>query len=144
MRFSNKSVYALRALFDLAYHGGEQPVQVKEISDREGIPTRYLEQIFQDLKRADLVTSKRGPKGGYRLAEDPETISVLRVLDAIDELPGLPDLGDDVSFVADDVCDELVGRMNDVLADVTLTDMMTRGEELGVARECYEKFVYVI
>lgn len=76
MKLSNRSHYALRALFDIAFHGGGQPILVRDIATRQSIPARFLEQIFQDLKRARLVISKRGPRGGYRLARDPESISV--------------------------------------------------------------------
>lgn len=72
MRLSTKTRYGVRAMFDLAYHAGSSapaPVQAqaKDIADRQQIPLRYLEQIFQDLKKAGLVLAKRGPRGGYTL-----------------------------------------------------------------------------
>ena len=66
VRWSFQIQYAICGVFDLAYNGQGDPVQVRVIGERQGIPTRYLEQIFQKLRRAGLVTSKRGPGGGYR------------------------------------------------------------------------------
>jgi hypothetical protein len=64
MKLSTKSRYGLRALFDMAYHAGNLPAQIKDISRRQAISPRYLEQIFQDLKKAGLLKSRRGPQGG--------------------------------------------------------------------------------
>ena len=74
-------------MFDIAYHSQDQPgvaAQAKDIARREEIPLRYLEQIFQDLKRAGLVTSKRGPKGGYALALPAEDVCVGDVIRAVE------------------------------------------------------------
>ncbi|MEM6734144.1 MAG: Rrf2 family transcriptional regulator [Myxococcota bacterium] len=57
MKLSNKARYAVRAMFDIAYHGRGEATQVKAIAERQAVPHRFLEQIFQDLKRAALVTS---------------------------------------------------------------------------------------
>jgi Rrf2 family protein len=75
MRLSTKSRYGLRALFDIAYHHGTSPAQIQDISRRQQISPRYLEQIFQNLKRAGILKSKRGPQGGYTLARKPDHIS---------------------------------------------------------------------
>ncbi len=84
MRVTQQLKYALYGVFDLAYHGGERPVPIHEIGERQSIPARYLEQIFQKLRRAGLVESKRGPRGGYVLARAPEAISVADVLRAVE------------------------------------------------------------
>ena len=70
MRLSLQVRYAICGVFDLAYHAGDAPVQIRVIGERQAIPPRYLEQIFQRLRRARLVTSKRGPGGGYTLAAE--------------------------------------------------------------------------
>ena len=67
MKLSNKGRYAVRALFDIAFYNDGRPTQVKDIAERQNIPPRFLEQIFQDLKRGGIVGSKRGPQGGYSL-----------------------------------------------------------------------------
>ncbi len=83
MRLSAKTQYGVRALFDIAFHGGGGPIQAKDIATRQEIPLRYLEQIFQDLRRAGLVDSRRGPRGGYSLARAPEAIRIGDVMRAL-------------------------------------------------------------
>jgi Rrf2 family protein len=90
MRISSKSGYALRALFDLAQHVGEGPVQSEEIARRQGIPVNYLNQLLITLRRAGLIESMRGPQGGHMLARAPEAITLLEILNAL-EGPLLPD-----------------------------------------------------
>src|SRR4030066_974824 len=80
MRLSTQSRYGVRAIFDIAYHSEGLGTQVKDISRRQGISQRYLEQIFQKLKRAGIIGSKRGPKGGYFLVKKPEEITVGEII----------------------------------------------------------------
>ncbi len=84
MKLSNKGRYAVRALFDIAFYNDGKPTQVKDIAEREGIPPRFLEQIFQDLKRAGIVGSKRGPQGGYSLARRASEIRLGDVVRALE------------------------------------------------------------
>ena len=85
MRLSTKSRYGLRAMLDIAYNCGPEPVQIQDISRRQQISPRYLEQIFQNLKRAGLLKSKRGPQGGYALSRKPDEITVLQILNAAEQ-----------------------------------------------------------
>lgn len=85
MRLSTKSRYGLRAMFDIAYNCGSEPAQIQDISRRQQISPRYLEQIFQNLKRTGLLKSKRGPQGGYVLARKPAEITVLEILNATEQ-----------------------------------------------------------
>jgi Rrf2 family protein len=80
MHFSTKGEYALRALVDLATQGREGPVRAVEVADRQGIPVNYLEQLLGVLKRAGVVASVRGPKGGFALARDPSEVTIEEVL----------------------------------------------------------------
>src|SRR6188768_805039 len=84
VKLSNKGRYAVRALFDIAYFNAGQPTQAKDIAERQGIPPRFLEQIFQDLKRAGIVGSKRGPQGGYSLARRPVDVRLGDVVRALE------------------------------------------------------------
>ncbi|HKE10211.1 MAG TPA: Rrf2 family transcriptional regulator [Myxococcota bacterium] len=84
MRLSLQLQYAVCGVFDLAYNGQGEPVQIRVISERQGIPARYLEQIFQRLRRARLVSSKRGPGGGYTLARRPAEITLRDVAEAVE------------------------------------------------------------
>ena len=83
MRLSLQVQYAICGVFDLAYNGHGEPVQVRVISARQGIPARYLEQIFGRLRRAGIVASKRGPGGGYTLARSAATITLRQVVEAV-------------------------------------------------------------
>jgi Rrf2 family protein len=84
MRLSLQVHYAICGIFDLAYNGQGEPVRVRAIGERQAIPTRYLEQIFQRLRRAGLVVGKRGPGGGYSLARAPAEITLLEVVEAVE------------------------------------------------------------
>lgn len=84
MRLALQVQYAICGVFDLAYNGQGDPVRIREIGSRQGIPARYLEQIFQRLRRAGLVTSKRGPGGGYLLARPPAEITLRAVVEAVE------------------------------------------------------------
>jgi len=84
MRFSHQVQYAICGVFDIAYNGRGEPVQIRVISERQAIPGRYLEQIFQRLRRAGLVISKRGPGGGYTLARSPAQITLREIVEAVE------------------------------------------------------------
>ena len=81
---SLKSKYGLAALFQLALHHQSGPVQIKDLAEAESIPQNYLEQVLIDLKRAGLVRSFRGVKGGYQLARQSDQISVLDILTCLE------------------------------------------------------------
>jgi Rrf2 family iron-sulfur cluster assembly transcriptional regulator len=85
MKLSTKGRYAMAALADIALQGGEGLVSLSDIAGRQSISLPYLEQLFVKLRRAGLVTSVRGPGGGYRLARQPSEIRVVDVLTAVDE-----------------------------------------------------------
>jgi Rrf2 family protein len=84
MRISAKSEYAIKAVLDLAMRGHRALVPIQAIAGRQRIPQRYLEQVLLALKRAGLVTSKRGSSGGYHLTRSPERITVGDVLRAVE------------------------------------------------------------
>jgi Rrf2 family protein len=84
MRISAKSEYAIKAVLDLAMRGHRELVPIQVIAGRQRIPQRYLEQVLLALKRAGLVTSKRGSSGGYLLTRSPDHITVGDVLRAVE------------------------------------------------------------
>ena len=85
MRLTTKGRFAVTAMIDLALHGGDGPVTLAGISDRQKISLSYLEQLFGKLRRKNLVESVRGPGGGYCLARPMARISVADVVRAVDE-----------------------------------------------------------
>ncbi|MBO6937263.1 MAG: Rrf2 family transcriptional regulator [Deltaproteobacteria bacterium] len=151
MKLSNKARYGVRAMFDIAYHNDGSPTQIRTIAERQAIPPRFLEQIFQDLKRAGLVTSKRGPKGGYALALKADEIRVGDVIRAVEgpivltssdaHRPG----GDATSRrITEEAFVDLGREIEGCLDAVTLADLCARGEAEGVRRKPPRRYVYSI
>ncbi len=85
MKLTNKGRYAVMAMAELAKHDIKKPINLSEISIRQGISISFLEQIFLKLKNKDLVQSLRGPSGGYILNKSPEEIKLSNIIDAVDE-----------------------------------------------------------
>ncbi len=155
MKLSTKSRYGLRALFDMAYHSGTLPVQVKDISRRQNISPRYLEQIFQNLKKSGLLGSKRGPQGGYFLAKKPEQISVKDIVQSAEGGICLVECTDpaskdkkscefDCQCVTQTIWAEANKRLNDYFDSVTLKDLCERAKEMGIEKELDHRFMYFI
>ena len=84
MRITTKGDYATRALRDLALHYGSGPIPIDQIAVRQSLPVRYLEQLLLTLRRAGILQSKRGLKGGYTLAKPPAEITLGAILQAVD------------------------------------------------------------
>jgi Rrf2 family iron-sulfur cluster assembly transcriptional regulator len=84
LRLTKKSKYAVRALVELAINGGDSPLGVAEIARSQYIPERFLEQIFGELRKANVLESRRGAHGGYRFAMPTEEISILDVVEILD------------------------------------------------------------
>lgn len=85
MKLTTKGRYAVTAMLDLAMHTQEGPTSLADISKRQDISLSYLEQLFSRLRQAELVSSVRGPGGGYRLSRAAEQISVAHIVDAVNE-----------------------------------------------------------
>lgn len=148
MRLSTKTRYGVQAVFDIAFHNAGQPTQAKDIARRQDIPLRYLEQIFQDLKRAGIVDSKRGPRGGYYLRRAPEEIKlgdIVRALQGpIEQIFAPEEAGAErkrraeaaasAKQVTSSLWRELAGQVTSWFDAVSLGDMVKRGDELGVPR----------
>ncbi len=155
MRLSTKSRYGLRALFDMAYNSGTLPVQIKDISRRQEISPRYLEQIFQSFKKAGILKSKRGPQGGYYLARKPEQITVREILNAAEgdtllvECAGEKkrkkgDCTFDGSCVTQTVWCDAGEKLNEYFSQVTLKTLCERGQSMGIKKEQDHRFTYYI
>lgn len=85
MKLTTKGRYAVTALLDLAYQGHDAVVSLSDISERQSISISYLEQLFSKLRKKGLVTSIRGATGGYKMAKSVDDITVLDIIDAVDE-----------------------------------------------------------
>ncbi len=153
MKLSNKGRYAVRALFDIAFYNDGRPTQVKDIAERQAIPPRFLEQIFQDLKRGGIVGSKRGPQGGYSLTRRAQDI---RLGDVVRALEGPIQLGDretqgrrnqassDAKRVTELMFRDLSSHVEACFDAITINDICTRAEEFGMMRPSSQRYVYVI
>jgi len=84
MNISKKAEYAIRAVISIARHANNNPLQISEISKKESIPIKFLEQILLTLKNNGILNSKRGANGGYLLAKSKDDISIGMILDIID------------------------------------------------------------
>ena len=153
MKLSNKGRYGVKAIFDIAFHNHGKATQIKEIAERQAIPPRFLEQIFQDLKRAGLVTSKRGPRGGYQLALDPVEIRVGDIVRALEGPVALAEArrgsdeapGDATSrTVTQEAFEDLAEQIEACFDSKTIEDLSERGESLGYRRRPPGKYVYSI
>lgn len=158
MRLSTKSRYGLRALFDIAYNNTTVPAQIQDISRRQQISPRYLEQIFQNLKKAGILKSKRGPQGGYTLARKPELITVLEIIQATEQDALVVDCGglgkktrrrkNECPFEGNCVTQTVWKDANDLLAELfgkmTLETLCQRGQEMGVEKDQDAKMMYYI
>lgn len=151
MKLSNKGRYAVRAMFDLSFHGEGVAAQIKDVAERQAIPLRFLEQIFQDLRRAGLVTSKRGPRGGYQLGRVAHEISlgdIFRALEgALAVYAGEDEAveGDPASIaVTDAAFRELSGRIEACFDGVTLEELCERAQRQGLRKNAPAGYIYVI
>jgi Rrf2 family protein len=154
MRLSTKSRYGVRAIFDIAYHSGGLPTQIKEISKRQGITPRYLEQIFQKLKRAGILKSIRGPKGGYYLARKIDKINVGDVIRAMEEsmvpvfcataLKGRKKCRRETHCVAQLIWREAGQRLTEYFDSMSIEKMCNMAKELGIEKQLDHRFMYFI
>lgn len=150
MRLSLQAQYAICGMFDLAYNGQELPVQVRVIGARQRIPARYLEQIFQRLRRAELVRGKRGPGGGYVLARTAASISLRDIVEAVEgplgEILGVgpPPREGHNPYRPAFLWPELASRVGETAAGLNLDDLCSEAAARGVERADAEVRMYHI
>ena len=137
MHLSRKTQLALEAVIDIAYNARPDPVQSKEITERQGIPQRYLEQVMQQLVRAGVLKGVRGPRGGYRLARERRRISVgdiVRIVSALEN--GEEAREEPVSDLSRVVVRPMVERIHDELMEkldaMSVEDLVREAERTGV------------
>ncbi|MCG3205921.1 MAG: HTH-type transcriptional regulator IscR [Elusimicrobia bacterium] len=140
MKVSTKSTYAIRALIQLAREGGAVPVPLSNIADRQHIPLPFLEQIFSKLRRAGLVFSLRGPQGGYKLAKEPNKISLHEIISHLEGPidPVLCTMPENRTPTCHEVegclsrflCNELDGELSRVLSKNTLDTFVGQAERM--------------
>ena len=139
MRLSAKVEYGVRAMAVLAFHHQKGPLPLREIAEREGISLKFLEQFFPDLRRAGLVNSVRGSRGGYLLIRDPVTIKVGDIVRAVEgpitPVNCLAEGAEDACCHRQEGCltrqvwEKLRDKINEVLDEVTLADLIDIREQ---------------
>jgi Rrf2 family iron-sulfur cluster assembly transcriptional regulator len=150
LKLSKKLLFAIEAVLDIAYNAGSQPVQSREITLRQGIPRRYLEQVLQQLVRANILSGVRGPKGGYRLARERRRISlgdITRIVRAMEtasnpiEDPAGSELGHKiVRPLWIELEDEVMQRLD----TITIEDLCLRAHQRHIEREAERKLDFSI
>ncbi|MEE8439124.1 MAG: Rrf2 family transcriptional regulator [Micropepsaceae bacterium] len=136
LRLSRKTLLALEAVIDIAYNARPEPVQAREITARQGVPQRYLEQVMQQLVRAGILKGVRGPRGGYRLARERRRISVgevIRIATSFDsdgeDLSGSSELGRRVVMP---IIASLQEEVMQKLDKITIEDLCEKARESGL------------
>jgi Rrf2 family protein len=114
---TTKSPYAVAALVELGRSGGSDPVPIGELARRRDVPVQFLEQLFAVLRRAGVISSQRGVKGGYRFARPPEEVTVLEVVELLDGPLGRDSQG---------VFADAAGAARRVLGETTIADVIER------------------
>ena len=140
MRLTTKGRYAVTAMLDLALNARQAPVSLADISERQGISLSYLEQLFAKLRRNDLVSSVRGPGGGYQLARAAAEIQIVQVIDAVDEsvdatrCQGKGDCQGGETCLTHYLWCELSAQIHDFLSGISLATLVERAEIRDIAR----------
>jgi Rrf2 family protein len=126
---TSKSPYAVLALAELGRSAGSGPVPIGELARKRDVPVQFLEQLFAALRRAGVISSQRGVKGGYQFAREPSTVSVLEIVELLDG-----PLGRDSQGVFADAAE----AARKVLAQTTIADVIERE-----AREAGASMYYI-
>lgn len=140
MRLTSKGRYAVTAMLDVALHTKLGPVPLADISERQGISLSYLEQLFARLRKHGLVSSVRGPGGGYQLGLPAADISVSAVIAAVDEsvdatrCQGKSDCHGGVRCLTHTLWSNLSHRIEDFLTNISLEELVNQ-EEMNKAAQ---------
>ena len=114
---TSKSPYAVLALAELGRSSGPEPVPIGELAGKREVPVQFLEQLFAVLRRAGIISSQRGVKGGYRFARDPATVTVLEIVELLDGPLGRG---------AEGVFADAAEAARKVLGETTIADVIER------------------
>lgn len=146
MKLTTRGRYAVTAMLDLAIHHDQGSIALSDVAGRQGISLSYLEQLFTQLRKRGLVSSTRGPGGGYRLNSPPDQISIARIIDAIDENIDATLCSGQKNCIDDDAClthflwEELSANIRVFLSTKTLGDMVNQPHVKQVAIKQERRF----
>ena len=149
-RLTRKTLFAIEAVLDIAYNGGPEAAQSREITRRQGIPPRYLEQVLQQLVRTGILTGMRGPRGGYRLARERRRIGVGEIMRVVRDMEGAADpiadpAGSELGHqVVRPLWLELQRDFERRLDAVSIEDLCQRAQDAGIESESALRLDYMI
>ena len=148
MKLTTKGKFAVTALLDIALNSTKRgdPITLWAISKRQGISISYLEQLFVKLRKNGMVSSYKGPGGGYILARDLDKLNILDIIIAVDDsmdasrCSGMRNCHDNKQCLTHDLWEDLTNHVNKYLNKVTLLDLIIRHEikEDNIERETQE------
>jgi Rrf2 family iron-sulfur cluster assembly transcriptional regulator len=146
MRLTTKGRYAVTAMLDLSVNAHSGPVNLSDISRRQDISLSYLEQLFAKLRKHKLVSSVRGPGGGYRLGKEESQIHVAEIIDAVSEsldstkCQGKGDCNQGEICLTHHLWEDLSSQIHQFLSDISLADLVAKREVGLIAREQKAKY----
>ncbi len=141
LRLSKKLLVAIEAVVEIAYHAGPGPVRSTDISRRQGIPRRYLEQVLQELGRMGVRSGQRGPSGGYRLARERrritmgEIVRIVRALEGTSDPASEPDGSEIGVKVVRPIWVEMQREIMERFDAMTVEELCNRARERNIASE---------
>lgn len=141
MRLTTKGRYAVTAMLDLSVNADSGPVNLGDISQRQDISLSYLEQLFSKLRKHNLVSSVRGPGGGYRLGRQSSEIHVAEIIDAVSEsmdttkCQGQGNCQNGETCLTHHLWEDLSAEIHSFLSNITLADLVARREVTEIVRE---------
>lgn len=150
LRLSKKLLFAIEAVLDIAYNAGDEPVQSSEITRRQGIPRRYLEQVLQQLVREGVLAGVRGPRGGYRLAKERRRITIGEIVRVVRSMETAGDPGDEAAGselghrIVRPMWQETQQSFMAALDETTIDDLCKRAQSEGIVRESETAFDFSI
>ncbi|GIK97521.1 MAG: Rrf2 family transcriptional regulator [Alphaproteobacteria bacterium] len=150
LRISKKLLFAIDAVVDIAHHGIAGPVQSGDIAERQGIPRRYLEQVLQHLVRCGILSGRRGPRGGYRLARERRRITLGEIVRRVNEIESVPDPLEEAPdsaiarAVVRPLCTDLQERIMGELDEITIEDLCRRAQAAGIDSKAADRLDFSI
>ena len=141
MRLTTKGRYAVTAMLDLALHKDQGPVSLADISQRQAISLSYLEQLFAKLRRGSLVSSVRGPGGGYELQGGSESICIAQIVDAVNEsldstkCKGAGDCQGGETCLTHYLWEDLSEQIHTFLEGISLADLVAKNEVKRISQK---------
>ncbi|MDA0805315.1 MAG: Fe-S cluster assembly transcriptional regulator IscR [Proteobacteria bacterium] len=139
MRLTTKGRYAVTAMLDLALHKSQGPISLSDISSRQAISLSYLEQLFSKLRKSELVSSVRGPGGGYELKRGSDEIYIAQIIDAVDEsvdttkCQGAGDCQGGETCLTHYLWEDLSEQIHTFLESISLADLVAKNEVRKIA-----------